>query len=74
MSRTVGVPAAIGAQMILDGKLQAAGVIVPISRDIYEPVGTRRGGEANRLRGARLRDLLTLYSTAFCSSQPSCVE
>lgn len=38
MSRTVGIPAAIGTQMILDGKLPSSGVIIPTGRNIYEPV------------------------------------
>jgi len=39
MSRTVGLPAAIGVQMILDGKLRSGqGVIRPIKKDVYEPV------------------------------------
>lgn len=39
MSRTVGIPAAIGAQMILDGKVaRASGVIIPTAKDIYRPV------------------------------------
>ena len=39
MSRTVGIPAAIGAQMILDGKVaRASGVIIPTAKSIYQPV------------------------------------
>ncbi len=38
MSRTVGLPAAIGARMILEGKIISKGVIIPIAKDIYEPV------------------------------------
>jgi saccharopine dehydrogenase-like NADP-dependent oxidoreductase len=30
MSLTVGTPTAIGAQMILDGKIKERGVIIPI--------------------------------------------
>jgi alpha-aminoadipic semialdehyde synthase len=39
MSRTVGLPAAIGAQMLLDGRLaRGQGVLIPTQKDIYEPV------------------------------------
>jgi saccharopine dehydrogenase-like NADP-dependent oxidoreductase len=38
MSRTVGTPTAIGAQLILDGKISETGVIIPKYPDIYEPV------------------------------------
>lgn len=37
MSRTVGLPAAIGAAMILNGKIKATGVHIPVSPSIYEP-------------------------------------
>jgi saccharopine dehydrogenase-like NADP-dependent oxidoreductase len=38
MSRTVSLPAAIGAHMILEGKITATGVLVPVTPDIYNPV------------------------------------
>ncbi len=38
MSRTVSLPAAIGAQLILSGRLKTPGVLRPITRDIYGPV------------------------------------
>lgn len=37
MSLTVGIPSAIGAELILDGKISERGVIRPIYKDIYEP-------------------------------------
>lgn len=37
MSRTVGLPAAIGASLILKGKIKATGVHIPVSPAIYEP-------------------------------------
>jgi saccharopine dehydrogenase (NADP+, L-glutamate forming) len=37
MSRTVGLPAAIGATLILQGKIKAIGVHIPVSPSIYEP-------------------------------------
>jgi saccharopine dehydrogenase-like NADP-dependent oxidoreductase len=38
MSRTVSLPAAIGAHMILEGKITQPGVLRPVTADIYEPV------------------------------------
>jgi saccharopine dehydrogenase (NADP+, L-glutamate forming)/spermidine synthase len=38
MSRTVGLPAAVGARYILEGRINAPGVHIPVSPDIYEPV------------------------------------
>lgn len=38
MSRTVGLPAAIGARLILEGKIKASGVHIPVIPEIYEPV------------------------------------
>jgi saccharopine dehydrogenase (NADP+, L-glutamate forming) len=38
MSRTVGLPAAIGVRMILQGKINMTGVHTPVIPEIYEPV------------------------------------
>jgi saccharopine dehydrogenase-like NADP-dependent oxidoreductase len=38
MSRTVSLPAAIGADMILTGRIKATGVLRPVTPDIYRPV------------------------------------
>ncbi len=38
MSRTVGLPAAIGARMILEGAITLTGVQIPVTPQIYEPV------------------------------------
>jgi saccharopine dehydrogenase-like NADP-dependent oxidoreductase len=38
MSRTVGLPAAIGARLVLEGKIAVTGVQVPVRPEIYEPV------------------------------------
>jgi saccharopine dehydrogenase-like NADP-dependent oxidoreductase len=38
MSRTVGFPAAIGARLILEGRVPAAGVQVPVLPEIYDPI------------------------------------
>jgi saccharopine dehydrogenase-like NADP-dependent oxidoreductase len=35
MAKTVGIPTAIGAQLILDGKIKNHGVIIPIEKDVY---------------------------------------
>eukprot|EP01137_Pigoraptor_chileana_P016460 Opistho-2@5903 len=38
MSRTVGIPAAIAADLILAGTITRRGVLAPITKDIYEPI------------------------------------
>jgi len=38
MARTVGLPAAIGTRLILDGKIALTGVHIPVLPEIYEPV------------------------------------
>jgi saccharopine dehydrogenase-like NADP-dependent oxidoreductase len=38
MSRTVSLPAAIGARLILEGKIKATGVHIPVIGAIYNPV------------------------------------
>lgn len=38
MARTVGLPAAIGARMILEGKIRETGVHIPVLPDIYKPI------------------------------------
>ncbi|MBC8450224.1 MAG: saccharopine dehydrogenase NADP-binding domain-containing protein [Chloroflexi bacterium] len=37
MSRTVGLPAAIGVKMVLQGQIAARGVLTPVLPEIYEP-------------------------------------
>lgn len=38
MSRTVGLPAAIGARLVLDGRIALTGVQVPVVPEIYGPI------------------------------------
>jgi len=38
MARTVGLPAAIGTRLILEGKIRETGVHIPVIPEIYEPV------------------------------------
>lgn len=38
MNRAVGLPAAVGVRLILEGKLTLAGVLVPVIPEVYEPV------------------------------------
>ena len=44
MSRTVGLPAAIGVRMILEDEIQDRGVLIPVKKSIYEPVLTELEG------------------------------
>jgi len=38
MARTVGLPAAIGTKLILEGKIKEKGVHIPVTPDIYRPI------------------------------------
>jgi len=38
MAKTVGLPLGIAAKLILEGKIKRRGVIIPIEKEIYEPV------------------------------------
>eukprot|EP00013_Stygamoeba_regulata_P028934 CAMPEP_0177650314 /NCGR_PEP_ID=MMETSP0447-20121125/11875_1 /TAXON_ID=0 /ORGANISM="Stygamoeba regulata, Strain BSH-02190019" /LENGTH=595 /DNA_ID=CAMNT_0019153173 /DNA_START=17 /DNA_END=1804 /DNA_ORIENTATION=- len=38
MAMTVGLPVGISTRMILNGKIKSRGVVIPTSKDIYEPV------------------------------------
>lgn len=38
ISRTVGLPAAIGAKLILNGQIKSRGVLYPWAKEVYEPV------------------------------------
>jgi saccharopine dehydrogenase-like NADP-dependent oxidoreductase len=38
MAKTVGLPVAIAAKMILNGKISTPGIHIPINREVYEPV------------------------------------
>jgi saccharopine dehydrogenase-like NADP-dependent oxidoreductase len=37
MNRTVGLPAAVGVRLILEGKVASRGILVPVLPEIYEP-------------------------------------
>lgn len=38
MSKTVGIPLGISAKLLLAGKIKQRGVVIPIDKEIYEPV------------------------------------
>jgi saccharopine dehydrogenase (NADP+, L-glutamate forming) len=38
MARTVGLPLGIAAKLLIQGKIKERGVVIPVSKDIYEPV------------------------------------
>jgi saccharopine dehydrogenase-like NADP-dependent oxidoreductase len=38
MAKTVGLPLAIAAKLMLQGKINMTGVVVPVMKEIYEPV------------------------------------
>ena len=45
MSRTVGLPAAIAARLIAEGKIEARGVHIPVIPEVYEPVLEELGNQ-----------------------------
>jgi saccharopine dehydrogenase (NADP+, L-glutamate forming) len=38
MAKTVGLPLGIAAKLLLQGKIEQRGVMIPVTREIYEPV------------------------------------
>jgi len=38
MAKTVGLPLAIAAKLLLMGKIKSRGVVIPVDQDIYDPV------------------------------------
>ena len=38
MAKTVGLPAAIGARMVLEGKFESNGVVIPTIKEVYNPI------------------------------------
>lgn len=38
MAKTVGLPAALGTELIMKGEIQKTGVITPMSKEIYTPI------------------------------------
>ncbi|KAA8590419.1 hypothetical protein FQN60_014353 [Etheostoma spectabile] len=41
MAKTVGYPAAIAARMVLDGEISTKGIVVPLTKEVYEPTLAR---------------------------------
>ena len=38
IARTTGLPPAMGARMLLEGRLSRKGLVVPTTRDLYDPL------------------------------------
>jgi saccharopine dehydrogenase-like NADP-dependent oxidoreductase len=53
MSRLVGLPAAIGARMILEGRIRETGVSRPVTPDIYNPILEKLAGLGIRFKEHR---------------------
>ncbi|XP_071082800.1 alpha-aminoadipic semialdehyde synthase, mitochondrial-like [Haliotis cracherodii] len=45
MAKTVGLPTAIAAKMILEGEIQEKGIVIPLSRNVYQPIMSRLNQE-----------------------------
>jgi saccharopine dehydrogenase (NADP+, L-glutamate forming)/spermidine synthase len=50
MARTVGLPAAAATRMVLEGRIEGAGVIVPTDPAIYEPILDDLAGQGIAVR------------------------
>jgi saccharopine dehydrogenase (NADP+, L-glutamate forming)/spermidine synthase len=53
MARTVGLPAAIGAKLILHGEIKLTGVQIPVAPEVYEPVLTELEGQGIEFKEKR---------------------
>ena len=53
MGRTVGLPAAMGVDLIAQGGVVGRGVIVPVSKDVYEPIMRQLAKEGIRFQEER---------------------
>ncbi len=53
MSRTVGLPAAIGVLRVLDGTIRDRGVVVPVTPEVYNPILDELEGAGIRFREER---------------------
>lgn len=49
MAKTVGLPLGIAAKLLLQGKIAARGVVIPVSREFYEPILAELGTMGIRL-------------------------
>lgn len=38
MARTVGLPLAVAAKLLMQGKITSRGVVIPVTREFYEPI------------------------------------
>jgi alpha-aminoadipic semialdehyde synthase len=45
MAKTVGLPTAIAAKMVLEKEIQTTGMVLPLSKDIYKPILNRLNSE-----------------------------
>lgn len=44
MAKTVGLPLGIAATLLLEGKIKSRGVVIPVDKEIYEPILARLAG------------------------------
>ncbi|KPP68386.1 hypothetical protein Z043_112940 [Scleropages formosus] len=45
MAKTVGYPAAIAARMVLDGEIKSKGLVMPLTKNVYNPILRRLQAE-----------------------------
>jgi saccharopine dehydrogenase (NADP+, L-glutamate forming) len=49
MSKTVGLPLAIAAKLVMEGKIKSRGVLTPVDKEFYEPILNELGNLGIRL-------------------------
>lgn len=50
MAKTVGLPLAISAKLLMQGKIKSRGVVIPVMKEIYDPVLSELGELGIRLK------------------------
>ena len=56
MAKTVGLPLAIAARLLVEGKIKSRGVVIPVVKEIYDPVLAELGEMGIKLVERELKD------------------
>ncbi len=54
MAKTVGLPLAISAKLLMQGKIKSRGVVIPVIKEIYDPVLSELGELGIRLKEEKI--------------------
>jgi saccharopine dehydrogenase (NADP+, L-glutamate forming) len=50
MAKTVGLPLGIAAKLLMQGKVTGRGVVIPVEKELYEPILQELGELGIRLK------------------------